>query len=271
MADKDYFASLIKRFKSRDTNELIQACKEAASHAGDFDMGQMEKISDALVSTFYFDTADHPELSGVIDAAVDALVALGPSATDVLISELTDTDLKANLLIIRTLSKMGESAYIALAGRFLTEKDPYLKSLALFGLSKMNDPGLLEIFPDVVRLLAHENPELRDTAARTVGKLVDQFPSGQLAEPSVREAFENLTELINDPNAGIRSKAVRTIGKLGSAKYLTMKQEQKAIELLSGLLGIDGKHEWDRAFIVRKEAEEAFENITGSSAGEVCS
>jgi hypothetical protein len=59
----------------------------------------------------------------------------------------------------------------------------------------------------------------------------------------------------------VRAKAVRSLGKLVRAAYLAPAQEERVRLAVLRILGRDEAHEWDRAFIVRREAEEALQHL----------
>ena len=68
---------------------------------------------------------------------------------------------------------------------------------------------------------------------------------------------------LSDPHGGTRSKVVQSIGKMARIGYLNNAQKKQATEALEAILGIDGRHEWDSAFNVRREAEIAYQCVTG--------
>lgn len=263
MIESEIFKVILHNLRSRDTEKLLLACKQVVAHRKTFNSQQIREMANSLMSLFYLDTADHPEFQAIIDAAVDAQVALGPDAIDVLIEDLTDADIKANFIIGRTLSKMGTPALVKLIDTFKKSNDPNQKTFALFAIAKMDDPALIDFFPEVVAALDDDDAEVRDTAARAIGKIVDVFSDKTLPQEAIDHAFEKLVEKLSDPHPGTRSKAVRSIGKLAKAHYLDKEQVSRAVVAISAILGIDGKHEWDRAFVVRREAEEAYLHLTG--------
>ena len=268
MVNDEILEAIFHGLKSRDPMQLTSACYMVVDNAGRMDPQHVSAVADALVSLFYLDPTDHPELSPVIDAAVKALVALGPGAIDTLVADLSDADLKANILIGRTLSRMGRPAVLALIDRFRHSLDPYQRTFALFAMSKMDDPALIEVFPEVVKALDDDHAELRDTAARAIGKMIDCFGARCFSKEDASLAFKKLTEKLSDPHPGTRSKAVRSIGKLAKAGYLNVDEKESAVTAMSAILGINGRHEWDRAFNVRREAEEAYSHLTGKSLKE---
>jgi HEAT repeat protein len=266
MVDIDIMETIYHGLKSHQPMELITACYSVIDHSHRFTPEQTREAADALVSIFYLDPADHPELNTVIDSAVDALVALGPDAVDVLIEDLTDTDLKANLLIGRTLAKMGKAASSALIEKFKHSHDPFQRTFALFAMSKTDDPALLEVFPEIIAALDDHHAEVRDTAARSIGKIVETFGCNEMTPADISLAFKKLMLKVSDSHPGTRSKAVRSIGKMVKAACLSQSEIDSARSAMESILGLDGKHDWDRAFNVRREAEEAYFNITGKTS-----
>jgi len=272
MVGDEILQAIFHGLKSREPMEMTTACYQVIDYSHKFSPGQVHQVADAMVSLFYLDPADHPELNTVIDSAVDALVALGSEAVDVLIEDLTDADLKANLLIGRTLAQMGPAASSALIEKFKNSHDPFQRTFALFAMSKMDDPALVKAFPDIIAALDDDHAELRDTAARAIGKIVETFGCTDMTTDDLELAFNKLMLKVSDPHPGTRSKAVRSIGKLAKANCLSEPAKKTAQSAIEAILGIDGQHDWDRAFNVRREAEEAYFHLTGKSmeASESC-
>jgi HEAT repeat protein len=266
MLDPNILESIYNGLRSRNPDAMLRACREVSDHIDSMEPNEERVIADALTGSLYIDIADHPEFADAVDCAVDTLAKMGPDTVNVLIEGLTDTDLQVNFMIGRVLAKMGEPAVAVLKEMFRTAKDPYRRSLALFALSKIDTPVLLEIFPDVIAALDHENGELRDMAAQAIGRMIDCIGSACLEPDIVNLAFDKLMLRVSDPNPGARAKVVRSIGRLARAGYLDDVQKKRALDAVRGILGIDGMYEWDRAFVVRQEAEETYYYLTGKNA-----
>jgi len=100
------------------------------------------------------------------------------------------------------------------------------------------------------------NLELRDTATRALGKFAESIPPALLTEALRRKFIKRLQTNLADPNSGIRAKAIRSLGKLAKWGHLTKAEREVVKAACHRILGIDERFEWDRAYIVRKEAEE---------------
>ncbi len=75
--------------------------------------------------------------------------------------------------------------------------------------------------------------------------------------------LDEIQDNLAHPSAGVRSKAIRSYGKLARFGHLTLEEQEKCRETCELLLGIDKSFDWDRAYIVRKEAQEALDCLEG--------
>ena len=83
------------------------------------------------------------------------------------------------------------------------------------------------------------------------------MPPEQLGDRRRTEIYDALFRALDDKHAAVRAKAVRSLGKLALAGYLAGEQEEKLKTALRRMLGEGDAYDWDRAYIVRREAEEA--------------
>jgi HEAT repeat protein len=102
---------------------------------------------------------------------------------------------------------------------------------------------------------------VRDSAARTLGKIAERVPADQIGEDRRTEVFEVLFRALSDAQPAVRAKALRSLGKLVRFGYLGASQEEHVRLAVLRVLGRDEAHEWDRAFIVRREAEETLRHL----------
>jgi HEAT repeat protein len=213
-----------------------------------------------VCSLFYVDTADRPDLQPLLDRAVQVLAAQGPRIVPQILELMRGSDIKSHLYLARTLAAIGRPALLALR-RVIATEDPYSRSFALFALGKIRDPAVKEALPEAIGALMHPDKEVRDSAARTLGKIAESVPADQLAGERRTEIFDVLFRTLSDAQPAVRAKAVRSLGKLVRLSYLTPEQEGRVRVAVLRILGRDEAHEWDRAFIVRREAEEALRHI----------
>ena len=237
-----------------------KALDRLAGELGKLDPKQAPELVEILSSLFYIDLGDKPEYVHAVEDTVATIAAIGEPAVPVLMQLMCDADLKATLMLGRTLGRIGPPAYGALKDLFYRAQTPHQRVLALFALAKMHEAALMEIFPDLVTALDDSDREVRDTAARTIGRVVGAFKPGQLPWDTVSHAFERLLFHLNDPSPMVRSKVVRSIGKLAKNKYLDEEQLDLATEAIKSLLGVNGGAA-DSLYMVRREAEEALQHL----------
>jgi len=212
---------------------------------------------EALCGLFFVDTFDRPELEPLLDRAEAALVRCGPRVIPQLLGFMKGSDIKSHLYLARTLGLIGTPAIEPLRKFIATEDDPYCRTFGLFALGKIRDPGVNAALPEVTGCLMHPDREVRDSAARTLGRMVEVVPASLLTERRRTEIFEALSRCLADPQPVVRAKTIRSLGKMGAAGYLSPAQAELARQAAHAILGHGERYEWDLAYIVRREAQEA--------------
>lgn len=246
-----------ERFHSDDSCEILKEVTRMRDLAPSLSDSELCEAADALSSLFYIDSYERPDLQGVVDAALEVIGGFGQRIIPYLLSEMRDSDLKAALYYARALGMIGPPAIDPIVDACRSADDPVMRSFFLYALGKIRDPRLSVFIPMIVSELFSVHREVRDTAARTLGKIAEVADPAEVPSGTRDEMAYRLMDLLADENAGVRSKAVRTLGKLGRCGFLSEPQGVKAASIIRDLLGVEGRTDPDRAFIVRKEAEEA--------------
>ena len=197
-------------------------------------------------SLFYVDTADRPDLQPLLDRAVDILAEQGSRIVAQLLELMKGSDIKSHLYLARTLAAVGHAALPALRRTIATEEG-YSRSFALFAVGKMRDPAVREALPEVEGSLMHPDKEVRDSAARALGKIAEVVPPDQLAEERRAEIFEVLFRTLSDVQPAVRAKAMRSLGKLARFGYLDPAQRHRVRLAALRLLGRDEAQEGHQA------------------------
>jgi HEAT repeat protein len=209
----------------------------------------------AVIGLFYADIIDHPELVPLLERAEEILAAQGERAVPVVLAALGESDLKAHFWLASTLGRMGSCAVDALFEACEAPADDYCRVFALYALGKVKDPAVARALPLLFLALDDNSPEVRDTAARTIGKVFESATPDQFTEAVTREAFDRLLAGASDPYAGVRSKSIRSLGKLARRGLLAPGERQRLKVLVTRSLGEDDDANWDPAYVVRAEAE----------------
>ena len=256
----DSLTAALRSLQSDRPEAIAEGLEHLRANMGTLPEAEFRGVVEELCALFYVDTADRPDLQPFLDRAVGVLAAQGPRIVPQLLELMKGSDIKSHLYLARTLGAIGHPALPALR-RVIATEDPYSRSFALFAVGKIHDPAVREALPEVVGSLMHPDKEVRDSAARTLGKIAERVPADQLAEDRRTEVFEVLFRALSDTQPAVRAKAVRSLGKLARFGYLESAQEEHVRLAVLRILGRDEAYEWDRAFVVRREAEETLRNL----------
>lgn len=211
-----------------------------------------------IVSTiFYLDPLDRPDLVPILDEAVSLVVGFGDWVIPVLVDHLEAGDVKAQLAVGHALGRIGSDAISPLMAKYDAVADPAVRPFVLYALGKIVSPRIAEAVPMMLEAARSGNLETRDTATRALGRMAESIPPGGLPDDLRRAVVERLHAILADASVGVRSKAVRSLGKLAKAGHMTAVERETLAAACRRLLGQDESFEWDRAYVVRKEAEEA--------------
>jgi hypothetical protein len=253
-------AAALESLQSDRPERIGEGLEYLRARLGSLPEAEFRGAVEQLCSLFYVDTADRPDLTPLLDRAVIIIAAQGPRVVGQLLELMKGSDIKSHLYLARTLAYVGQAALPALR-RVIATEDAYSRSFALFAVGKVSDLAVREALPEVIGSLMHPDKEVRDSAARTLGKIAEAVPATQLGEDRRAEIFEVLFRTLSDVQPAVRAKAVRSLGKLVRAAYLAPAQEERVRRAILRILGRDEAQEWDRAFVVRREAEEALRHL----------
>lgn len=216
----------------------------------------------AVFPLFLIDTVDYPELERVIRRAEKLVASVGTDAVPLVLAQLNDSDIKGHVHLVRTLILIGMPAVPQIIAYHDACTDPLNRAFALYALSKMADPGIAQAIPLVIKDMSSKHVELRDTATRSLGKIVEVVSPVQVSHELKTEMAETTLARTTDPIPGVRAKALRTFGKLSRFGFLTEEQSAQTRRCLEKALGRLGTDAPDRAFIVRREAEIALAHLS---------
>lgn len=214
-------------------------------------------LFEMVSSIFYIDPLDHPEMVPILDEAVSLVVGFGGWVIPALVEQLDAGDVKAQLAIGHALGRIGVDAIEPLMDNYRASAELGRRTFVLYALGKIKSPRIVQAVPLALEGARSEDVELRDTATRAIGKFIESIPPADLPGVLRTAIVERLQQNLADTNPGIRAKAVRSLGKLARFGHLDATERARLGVLLRRVLGKDESFEWDRAYIVRKEAEAA--------------
>jgi HEAT repeat protein len=218
---------------------------------------EAEALLEIVSPLFYIDTLDHPELVPALDRALSLTARLGDRLIPLLVRRLDAADMKAQWAIAHALGRGGPPAVHPLIKAYESATDTMMHAFILYALGKTRSEEVVRAVPLALEAAASPNIELRDTATRALGKFAESIPPGRLPAELRRRCLERLQENLADEEPSVRAKAVRSMGKLARHGHLTEGERGTLRVICRNLTGEDVSGEWDRAYIVRKEAVEA--------------
>lgn len=257
MSEKDY-SKIKKLLASDDPEKIHQGLVQVKEIFPDVDREEARELVELVSALFYVDLLDHPDQVYVIDEAVSLVAEFGEFVVPILLKDLDATDMKAQLTIGHAMGRVGEAAIDPLLEAYCDEEHE-CQIFILYALGKIQSPEVIKAFDQALEAARSENAELRDTAVRALGNFAEHIPPEDLREEDKQRMLDVIQENLADPSAGVRSKAIRTYGKLARYGHLTAEEKESCRETCELLLGADGQYDWDRAYIVRKEAQTALD------------
>lgn len=248
-------SGLLDSHEPEDLLRGLALIKADTPQAGPADVAQLCEL---MLPLFYIDPLDYPEHVPVIEEAIAVTAALGEQAIPILIQNLEAGDVKAQMALAQALGRMGAKAVDPLITEYgSTCPDPACRAFLLYAIGKVKAPEVVRAVPLALEAAGSPDQELRDTATRAIGKFAESIPAGGLKVGLRNDLVARLRKNLADTSPGIRAKAVRSLGKLAKHGHLTQTQRGQLKRTLLHLTGDDGRFDWDRAYVVRKEAKEA--------------
>jgi hypothetical protein len=246
---------------STEPDDLRVGLKMVSEEINKVGPAEAKPLFEMISAMFYIDPLDRPDLVPLLDEAVNLVSGFGEWVIPVLVESLDAGDLKAQVAVAHALGRIGVNAITPLITQYRSSADSGRRTFILYALGKIKSPKIVEAAPLALEAAGSSDRELRDTAIRAIGNLAESIPPSHLSEELHRQFVEKLHSSLADPNPGIRAKAVRALGKMARCGHLNVSELEGLKESCHVLLGTNGKFEWDRAFIVRKEVEEALKCV----------
>jgi hypothetical protein len=256
MMPKDMYQNIEKLFATTNPEELHQGLELVRKEIARIGSDEAQPLFELVTSMFYIDPLDYPELVPLLDEAISLVVGFGKRIIPALLERLDAGDIKAQMAAAHALGRIGVDAIAPLIAEYQSKTNPVHREFVLYALSKIKSPKVVQAVSLALEAAESSDLELCDTATRTLGKFVESIPPADLPEDMCQRVLDRLYSTLTAPNPGIRAKAARSLGKLAKHGHLTSQEQEQLKTVFHRLLGRE-HFEWDRAYIVRKQAEEA--------------
>jgi len=254
--DEKSLKNALEKIAQPDKEKIMEGLKEIEPEIVNMKEKELKETVFAVSSLFYTDPMERPDLQEVVDKATRIVASLKEKSFPYLFSMMLDSDFKKDFNIARSFGLIGKQAIGPLLEAFNKSEDQAQRTFILYALGKIKDAEVKTALPILLEALDDENREIRDSAARAIGKTMEVIPPDQLPKKQRSDIFESLVRKLSDEEHGVRSKAIRSLGKMARFNFLDEKQMDRLREIVDRTLGIDESYQWDRAYIVRKEAQQ---------------
>jgi hypothetical protein len=255
--------ALLASSNKEDLHQGLKMVKQEISRVGS---DEARDLFEVLSTLFYFDPIERPDLSPILEEALNLVVGFGKWIVPALLEKLDGCDFKSQLAIANALGRIGADAIEPMIREFQRIPDSDRRAFITYALGKIKSPHIAEAAPMVLQAARSSHTELRDAGTRSIGKIAESIPCGALTEDLRRSLVEQLLKNLACENTGIRSKAMRSLGKLAKYGHLSSEEKGELKDTCEEILGGDSRFEWDPAYIVRREAQEALQYVRAGAA-----
>jgi HEAT repeat protein len=255
---KDDLRMAADLLSSTDPVEISRGLELVRSRLPGITQDEMRSYFEMISALFYIDPLDLPGHVPVLEEAISVVAEFGPGVVPMLIQNLEMGDVKAQMAAAQALGHIGAEVIAPLIVEYREScPEPGCHAFILYALGKVKSPRVVDAIPVALEAAGSSELELRDSATRALGKFVESISPSELPAPLCAAIQEQLRANLADASPAIRSKAVRSLGKLARYGHLTLDQREHLRITLERLLGEDEHFDWDKAYVVRKEAREA--------------
>lgn len=227
---------------------------------------EARELFEILSSLFYIDPIERPDLAPLLEEALNLVVGFGKWVIPALLAKLDGCDFKSQMAIANALGRIGADAITPMIQEFKHSLDSDRRVFIAYALGKIKSPRISAAVPVVLEAARSSYIELCDTGTRSIGKIMESIPPGSLSQDLRRNLVEQLLKNFASENSGIRSKAMRSLGKMAKFGHLDSEERAELKDMCEQILGCDNRFDWDHAYIVRREAQEALQYVRGSAA-----
>jgi len=249
----EHIAKLIDTNLEEDVAEAIKLASELENLSTE----EKQQLAEVLSEIFYFH--DHSGISPMAKLAVRAeqiIAGLGCEVVPFLIDELVNADSESAAYFGKAIaSNPCSDIQVILNAWEKYEEDDFAILNLIQTLSYYRSKNSIKAFPRLLVASKSENFQLRGMSVYTLGKLMERFRKKDFSNEIQLQIYDSIVEKLADSKPIVRQQAVRALGLMQQKGLLMDDQRAKVKENFLALLGRDNRHNWDRAFIVRSEAE----------------
>jgi ferredoxin--NADP+ reductase len=240
-----------------DSEEEVAKALGHAELLEDLTSEEKNDLTAALSIIFYHH--DHAGITTMAKLAVRAeqlIAGFGCEVVPFLLEELINADSESAAYLGKAIAlNPCPNIDIVLEAWDKNWDDDFASINIIQALSYFKSETVIKAMPQIIVASKSANFQVRAIAVYATGKLALRLKPVDFSDELKLSIFDTVFELLADAKPLVRKNAARALGKMQKRGLLTDKQRIQSLGAFKAILGTDGQHSWDRAFIVRHEAE----------------
>lgn len=254
---RDQVTQIIQHLDPRSVESMTRAL-DAIKEINDLNLEEKTALGKALCEVFYH--AHHTGSTTMPKVAVRTekrIAKFGPEMIPCIFEEMLDSDSESAVYFGKTLARNGLAGleYLLTKLEEYKHQEPDLINI-IQAVSYFKIPEATQAVPALLSLAQHHNHQITSMALYATGRLAQTLPHSAFSAELRLNMFNNTFGFLSSAQGLVRKNAARTLGKILRKGLLSTGQEKKVYNAFMTITGRDEQHNWDRAFIVRREAED---------------
>lgn len=215
-------------------------------------------LASALTSIFYY--FRHSGSTAMLKLAIRTekrIAKFGPEVIPFLFNEIIEADGESLAYLGKALSKVGRPGLHYIFSKWPDYQDNESALINLsHAISYFKVAEVTQAVPLLLDITRKGNVQLTAMALYTLGRLVEKVPSSLFEKDQLNGILNLCFSFLGHPKPLIRKNAARTLGKMYRKDILSPSEQKKVLKAFMSISGKDEEHNWDPAFIVRREADD---------------
>ncbi len=257
METNDRVNNIIQSLDTRSAESVTQAINAAKVLDGlstDEKLSLTKALSEVFFHVHHTTTSNMPRLAVNIEKLIGKF---GPEMIPFLFTEILAADTETAVDFGKCLARngvVGLDFILSKLDDYLDHDHDLINLIQVLSLFKI--PEAAKAVPAILATTQHSNHQVTSMGLHSVGRLVQKLRPTYFSEEHRTKMFDAVFRFLANPQVLVRKNAARALGKMLRKGLLSKENEQKLYKTFLAIAGRDEHHNWDRAFIVRREAED---------------
>ncbi len=254
---RDQVNQIIHHLDPRSVESMTGAL-DAVKEINDLNQEEKSALTKALCEVFYH--AHHTGSTTMPKVAVRTekrIARFGPEMIPFIFDEMLDSDSESAVYFGKTLARNGLAGLeyvLAKLEDYKTQDHDLINLIQTVSYFKV--PEAVHAIPLLLSLAQHTNHQVTSMSLYTTGRLAQTLPHSVFNDELKLNMFNTAFRFLSNAQGLVRKNTAQTLGRMVRKGLLSVDQEKKVYNAFMAITGRDNQHKWDRAFIVRREAED---------------